>query len=255
MDWRAFKLLNSSERAWLARAVRAGATDWLAEWMPGAMLGATSCFDAGERASTRLSGEPLRWISGGNRYVALSIGICSDVERVMAEHMLGAGAHGALVGDVLTAALEGLVRRMLGSGAAEQAVLSARPPGAECWRRGSGAAIVEIEVGDSVLAILAAPGWVVRHLASRPHSTPGAHAELIDPRHCVGQAGVHLEVWAGSASLELGVLQTLAAGDVIRLESRIDQALSITVQGRETGRRAYLGRIAGQRAVQLAPLR
>ena len=95
----------------------------------------------------------------------------------------------------------------------------------------------------------------MRQLASRPHSTPGAHAELIDPRHCIGQAGVHLEVWAGNASLELGVLQTLAAGDVIRLESRIDQALPITVQGRETGRRAYLGRIAGQRAVQLAPLR
>ena len=115
MDWRAFKLLNSSERAWLARAVRAGATDWLGEWMPGEMLGATSCFDAGERASTRLSSEPLRWISGGHRHVALSIALCGDIERVMAEHMLGAGAHGSLVGDVLTAALEGLVRRLLGS--------------------------------------------------------------------------------------------------------------------------------------------
>ena len=134
-------------------------------------------------------------------------------------------------------------------------MLSARPPEAECWQRGSGAAIVEIEVGGSVLAILAAPAWVMRQLAARPRSTPGSRAELVDPRHRIGHAGVRLEVWAGNVSLELGLLQTLAAGDVIRLESRIDQALPITVQARETGRRAYLGRVGGQRAVQLAPLR
>lgn len=253
MDWRPFKLLNASERAWLEGVARSAASDWLAEWLPQAALGAVHCRDACERASTGLAQEP-RWIGCGQHGAPwLSIALGHDVQRLLAERLFGTEAQSALIADVTAAALADLAQRLLGRGVAGQA--AAAPPDAGCWQRGSGAAIFEIDIDDRVLALLAQPRWVQKQLAARPRATPAARASPIDPRQCIGHAGVEVQAWAGGAGLEIGLLQSLAIGDVIRLDSRIDQALRITVQGHDTGRGAYLGSLDGRRAVQLAASR
>lgn len=252
MDWRTFKLLNATERAWLARGVRAAAVDWLTAWLPGTAPGPVQCLDASERASSRLAREPLRWVGCAHRDAVLSMALDRDLEQALVRHLFGCDARGALVGDVTTAALADLGQRLLGGAAgSEPAAPSARPPAPESWRRGAGAAIVEIDVAGAVLALLASPEWVAARLAARPRPAAAPRAEPIDPRQCIGHADVRVQVWAGSASLELGLLHTLAVGDVIRLDSTIEQALRITVQGRDSERRAFLGQLEGRRAVQL----
>ena len=53
---------------------------------------------------------------------------------------------------------------------------------------------------------------------------------------------VQLQVWAGRASLELGLLHTLACRrcDPV-FDARFDQPLRLSVQGLETDRRGGLG--------------
>ena len=128
-----------------------------------------------------------------------------------------------------------------------------KPPADHCWRRGSGAAIIEIDLGAQALALVGSPVWVAQQLAARPRAKPPLRAELADPRLCIARARLSLQAWAGKASVEIGVLQTLAPGDVIWLDARIDEPLPVSVQGRESGRTAYLGSVEGRRAVQIAP--
>ena len=252
MEWRPFKLLNASERTWLARTVRGAVGEWFAAWLPSTPAGAVRCFDPIDRAATRLAAEPTRWLGFTHRDATVSVALGPELERRLAEGLLGAERRSALVDDVTIAALHDLAGRLLLAGAAAPA-LAHEPPGDPCWRRGSGAAIVEVDLGAQVLALLVSPAWVAQQLAARPRAKPPPRAELADPSRCIARARVSLQAWAGKASVEIGVLQTLAPGDVIWLDARIDQPLPVSVQGRESGRSAYLGSVEGRRAVQIAP--
>jgi hypothetical protein len=254
MDWRPFKLLNASERNWLARNARAALGEWLAAWLPATVADAVRCIDTSQRATTRLAAEPPRWLGFTHRDATLSIALGADFEPWLAKSLLGADRRSALADDVTLAALTDLAGRLLDAGAAAPA-LAQQPPAGHCWQRGSGAAIVEAYLGEHVLALVGSPAWVAQQLAARPRAKVPARPEPADPRQCLGGARLSLQAWAGSASVEIGVLQTLAAGDVIRLDARIDQPLQIRVQGCETGRRAWLGSAEGRRALQLAPQR
>jgi flagellar motor switch/type III secretory pathway protein FliN len=251
MDWRPFKLLNVSERTWLARGVRAALGEWLAAWLPATPAGAVRCIDPTHRAATRLAAEPPRWLAFTHRDATLSIALSHDVERTLAEWLLGADRRSALAEDVCIAALTDLAGRLLHAGAAAPAVAQ-QPPADHCWQRGSGAAIVEADLGAHALALVGSPAWVAQQNATRPQAKPAGRAAPVDPRQCIGRARLSLQAWAGSAAVEIGVLQSLAPGDVIRLDARIDQPLPVTVQGRETGRGAYLGSVDGRRALHLA---
>lgn len=263
MDWRAWKLLNASERAWLVRGMRGNVADWSAAWLPSAEPGALRCVDAGERAATRLAAEPRRWLlcahhepsSTEHGTSSIAIALDEDLERGLADALLSVGVRSALAGDVTAAALRDLGKRLLGGRLAAQASITEQAPGADCWRRGSGAALFEIEAGRNVVAVLASPRWVAGQLSARPRAAQPARRKPADPRQCMAHARVSLQAWAGSAVLEIGLLQTLAPGDVILLESRIDQGLRISVQGRETGQRGWIGRIEDRRAVRLAASR
>jgi flagellar motor switch protein FliM len=96
---------------------------------------------------------------------------------------------------------------------------------------------------------------VAHVLTRRERSRRSGAAAPIDRRQCIGAQTAQVRVWLGGASIELGVLQTLAIGDVVRLDARIDQPLSLTVEGQATGQRAFLGCLQGKRAVQLAQVR
>lgn len=258
MDVRAFKLLNESERGWIARPVRTALAEWLAAWLPAVTAGAVRCIDSTQRAASRLAAEPSHWLTFAHRDAALSIALDDEVERWLAEALLGAERRSALVDGVTSAALSDLAGRVLHAGPAGAAVVPVaadQPPAQGCWQRGSGAAIVEADLGARTLALVASPSWVMQQLAARPRTRAPARAELADPRQCVGRSRLSLQAWAGNASVEIGELRTLAPGDVIRLDARIDQPLAVTVQGRDSGGRAWLGRVESRRALQLAPPR
>jgi len=252
MDWRPFKLLNDTEREWLERGVRNVVREWFARWLPDREAGSVRCVDASEHANTRLASQPERWIGVARRDAALSIALGHDVAQWLGEHLLGTATQSALVADVIAASLHDLGERLMAHDPGAPPVPSTQPPEPAILRRGTGAAIVEIALDAThALAFAATPAWVTQRLASRPRAVPSRRA-AVDLRRCIGSGIVNLQAWAGGASIELGVLQSLAPGDVIRLDTRIDQPLRLSVQGHDSGRDAYLGSADGRRAMQLA---
>lgn len=265
MDWRPFKLLNASETRWLAGTVAQAAGGWLAHWLPEETPGPVRCCAASERATTSLAGEPVRWIGSALRdgsYVAVALN--GELWRAVAEKLFGspAGASGPPIGgatgivdDVVTQAFGNLGERLVALAGAGAAAPSSQAPAADAWQRGSGAAIVEIPVaGQSITLLLGAP-CVAKVLAKRERPRRAELAALGDRRQCIGAQTAQVRVWLGDASIELGVLQSLALGDVVRLDARIDQPLPLSIEDRASGQRAFLGCLQGRRAVQLAQVR
>ncbi len=265
MDWRPFKLINASEQRRLAGLVTSVGRDWMARWLPQEAPGEVRCHAASERATTSLASEPAQWIGHSLRDGSLvTVALNRELWQAVAERLFGvpAGASGPpvngagrVVDDVLTQAFNDLCRRVVtlaGDGAPSSTSMA---PSAVEWRRGSGAVIIEIPACGQFIALLLDARLVAHLLLSLGHPPQRRAAALNDPRHCIGVRTAKLRVWLGEASIELGVLHSLAVGDVVRLDARIDQPLRLTVEDRSTGQRAFLGCVQGKRAVQLAQLR
>lgn len=199
-----------------------------------------------------------------------------------------AGGRPSLIGDLVQLALQDLLRRWLAgpglavdaaaqtpssdsslgpspgsspgpSPAAASDTLPDTPhaatssPDADTWRRASGALVLEVELGDARFdAVLCAP--LVRHwLRGRRQSAAPARPLLADRNACITGQRVALRLEAGSAEIEIGVLQSLMPGDVITLGSRVDAPLSLVVGGQAVAGRAYLGRVRDRKGLLIAP--
>ena len=96
--------------------------------------------------------------------------------------------------------------------------------------------------------------WCRRH---GPIGSPPPSA-LAPPLTCAVDAAAALAVTLGvelaGCELDLGTLQGLQPGDVVRVQHRIDAPATVMSAGGVPLFRAYLGRRAGSRAVELAPL-
>jgi hypothetical protein len=263
MDWRPYKLINDSERALIAGLAGEAASAWVAEWMPAEEAGPARCTAAVERAETGLAEEPVRWMHFSlAEEVYVAIAVTSNLMRALAARMFGehatqgeisARGTAGILGDVLAAALGDLVQRVLSAleASADPLAVSSHAPASDAWLRGSGAVIVEIPVAGKTIAMLLGSPCIRPLLAARRPSSRQL-LPLADPRQCIGSQTIEIRVWAGEVAVELGVLQTLAAGDVVKLDSSVNEPLALTVAGRETGRRAFLGCLDGRKAVQLA---
>jgi hypothetical protein len=265
MRWRPFKLINASEQRWLAEATARTVGDWLATWLPGESAGPARCCAASERATTSLADDPMRWV-GSTRPDGTYVAVAANGElwRAVAEKLFGTPADAAgpqaagaksIVDDVVAQSFGDLVQRLVSPAGAGTPAPSSWAPSADAWQRGSGAAIVEFPAWDGCLALLLSAPYAAHLLNRRERSRRSGAAPPIDRRQCIAAQTAQVRVWLGGASIELGVLQTLAVGDVVRLDARSDQPLPLTIEGQATGQRAFLGCLQGKRAAQLAQVR
>lgn len=257
MDARPFKLLNASECAWLADSARVAAAGWLADWLPATGLRSVRVQDAHAAAPAPVA-EPdgwCTWAAPETTAGSVSMRFAGDAERALVGHLLGPGHEGALGRELARRAGSALAAALLGG--LPSAVGSGRPgaPSPDGWRRGSGAAHLVIEAGSLALSVVADAAWVRSRLDVRPKVAAASRRPLASRRDAIGAARVRIQAFAGAVQLDIRTLQSLVPGDVLRLDRRLDQALALTVDGREADVRTYLGAQAGQRAVQLAASR
>jgi flagellar motor switch/type III secretory pathway protein FliN len=69
-------------------------------------------------------------------------------------------------------------------------------------------------------------------------------------RALAGQA-LRLQVILGEAEVDLGTLQDLAVGDILRLHCRLDQPAEVLLLGQKLGCTAYPGTLDGRAAVEI----
>jgi flagellar motor switch/type III secretory pathway protein FliN len=248
MQHRPYKLLNASERAFLAKEIDHAARQWLSDWSRQLDVRVVArCVPADELRSAAMAAQG--WAAGGDdghaTHVADPDALLALVKRLLAG-VETSGDEGAIASELARQALDELLRRLTGS-----TVKQGAAPVPEHWERGSGAACVVLQMGAEEIFALLDPLRVeglLRHLPAPRHT----EAPLTDPRTCIGRTPVEVGVWLGSAELDLAQFQSLAVNDVIQLDGRIDEPLRLAIGGRPTAlARAFLGQRNEQKAVRL----
>jgi flagellar motor switch/type III secretory pathway protein FliN len=264
MQTRPYKLLGSGELAWLTRSAQQSLDNWAGEWLAGTGSTAVRCLPAHECSNkNRLAGQPAAWtrfsMPQGHWFAIL---LDDHAAAVLAGGLFGpAGAGGRAPGDRQSALALSVVRkaaahmslsllkRMVPLGDAALPAISSDSLPAPVWQYGSGAVVFEISLASEQVWALAAPETVIAACDGRGRR-PGK-PELTDLAQALQRQKVELQVSSGEAEMELGTLQTLAVGDVVRLDTRADEPLAVTdALGAQMGR-AFLGVNEGSKAIQL----
>lgn len=262
MDWRPFRLLNDRELNLASDVVRRVLASWSADWMDAGEPGEVRCVAACDHANTTLSRESDTWLVAGGAHGAYAWICVSDSLRATLERRLfgdqaGRGVRKSkLIPAVLESALRSLLELLVAASGEqkppERRVSQDAHPPAQVWERGSGALACVVRLGELTLEVVLAEPWGRRLFPSVSPAQRRLPAP-IDRRLCLESCRARLTVWAGSAAIELGQLQTLAPGDVVKLDLRLDTPLRVDVDARDSGRRVFLGCAGDRKAVQFGP--
>ncbi|QJW85531.1 FliM/FliN family flagellar motor switch protein [Ramlibacter terrae] len=90
--------------------------------------------------------------------------------------------------------------------------------------------------------------------ASHPSSWPTQQPPLSGAVDAVGMLPIELNVQLAGCEIDIGTLQGLQPGDVLRTQHSVDAPATVTDAAGVPLFRAYPGRRAGSRSVALAPL-
>ncbi|KQQ96166.1 FliM/FliN family flagellar motor C-terminal domain-containing protein [Massilia sp. Leaf139] len=126
-------------------------------------------------------------------------------------------------------------------------------PGAALYARGAGAVVLSIAVG-SVRASLLLDGACVRALAAPAGALHLPPLGKIDLQGALAGTGLTLDLTVGSAQVGLNHLLALAVGDVIRLDTSVEQPVALRLPSGAAVLNGYMGKSGGQLAVELTRL-
>lgn len=250
-----FQLLKRSSAAALAEAAEGALAQWSARWcaLPDH---AVVCVAASDQQALGVDAELRRRTldSGEAVWVMLPNGIERLLEQLMfGLHDMDATSDKHLASrlgtDVAADALEDLLQCLVHAlaGKASQAA-PALAPAPLLYRRGSGAVVCTVALGERALRLLLAP-QVLPQPALRKKRTESA--PLVPLHQALARLPIHLSVEVCSTELTLGYLRTLAVGDVLALPMAIDQELRVIGPGGSTVCHAHLGAMSGSYAVEL----
>ena len=251
MGVRSFRLPPSSEVASFEAGSLPMVLAWAAEWFgtqAGATLRAASL--ARETRSTFGSSEPgSRWLRCSGVNGTMWAALCQA--RMLAGALFGTGGEACLPEESVSTsvgvrALESLVTRLAGAPAEPAGRLQRVAQGPQHLLVPGHAAVgATIEVAHQSLDLIVE--LPVRASIARPQQRgPLAAASL-----ALGGQSVNVDAWLGEIELDLGSLQTLAVGDVLRLGRKLDEGVELRLGGECLPCRGYLGALDGRVAVEL----
>ena len=124
-----------------------------------------------------------------------------------------------------------------------------RPLAQPVWRYGSAAVCARITVGGKNTYLVMSPELVNCFLPSRvpTHKELGPLTRVTT---AIEPTMVKLEITAGNAVLNIAELRGIAVGDIVRLDTKLDQPLSVMFGGKRLCS-AFLGTQEGSKAVML----
>jgi hypothetical protein len=253
MAERPYKLFGAHERAAAAAAIEARVAAWASAWLPEAAAARIESAPASEL-------EPrLAAAAGWSRYAAQngeSVALLVEEKEIQELAAVLCGGtdtrrrrafHGVseLAEHVAQAALRELASALL-----DARVINVSQAGPEdAWAPRSAAYAAEIAVGAARVGFASNAAWTLRLLKEKlPRPGP---ARLTDRRSAVAAQTVRLRAVAGWAELDCGVVQALAVGNVIALETRIDRPMTLATLSGAALCGARLGSLEGRKAVSL----
>jgi hypothetical protein len=262
MSMAPFKLFGARERSHVLGTLREAVAAWSDSWLPAGIPAPVAGQPAAEsKPATRPDGSDRRlWRverASGGRWLAVSLeeGECDAFARIVCgaveegtEYFVGGSPLG---GRILREAFGELASALFAAaGSAPESAADEAPDCADCWRSGSAAYAAEIALPGVRLRVLASADWTLE-LLKRALPAPAA-ASLWDLRRGIGGTPVELRAIAGWADVELGVMAQLRVGDVIALDTRVDERMTLVTRAGLPVCGVQLGRVDARRAVSLA---
>lgn len=269
MRYRPFWLLNTTERERIVARTVAGYSEWCRAWLPSPWPVELSVECVAAHDCRDWQGSPA-WMSFAADGALVAVADAERAAALLRSALGGAAAReappeGSIADALVQAAWTDLAQRLLGSGGdgpgtghatGLNAGLNTDPTRSDeplpptVWQRGSGAACIRLPLAGGELAVLLDPVLVTRIVGPRPRPAPRG-GTLAPPQQSLGRLRVPVEVWLGTAAIDIAAFDTLAPDDVLLLDARIDEALRLTVAGVVAAPRAVLGRSGTRRAVRL----
>ena len=267
MTTRPYKLFGEHERTSACAAVEERARAWAAAWLPQESRFRIECAPAREQKerfhgvnvshwtrTTAAAGQWLAMRASEKTIHDIATAICGNTDASTAASYTG---YAPLAVEVARTALRQLAAALLGTpstGSSGLQVGEAAVPAA-VWAAGSAALALRLGLGQAVIDFVSSPEWTLRLLTyALPRSSP---AILCERRKGIAGQRVELRVVAGWVDLDLRTLQSLEVGNVIALDTRIDQAMTVVIasDGQPAVCGGRLGNADGGKAVVLSALR
>lgn len=259
MTHRDFVLVSAIRLAETERALDAATATWCQAWGVARDGLVVECARAWE-APRPAAAAPWRqsWGAGeGALALAWPVDMAAQVQRLLFASDRRYPPTGGIAQTAVAAGeaawlalLKILATALLADGKATEDV--APPPTPE-WRRGSGALLIVVRIGQHVCHGLL-NGAAVAALNRSPIVTPRKLAPVSYP-DLLSPLALRLPVALGSAQVDIGSLMRMSVGDVIRLDTAADSALNVMAPG-VAGNvlfDGFLGRSGAELALELAP--
>lgn len=120
--------------------------------------------------------------------------------------------------------------------------------GAEVKSR-PGDLVVSLEYKESAIDIVLNYASIVSLCNKRTDKV--SLTPLVKPQDCGIEGGLRLKLRVGDTELDYGMVSEVAVGDVIRLDSRIDEPLSVYTEDNQYVCQAYLGKRGNAKAAKI----
>jgi hypothetical protein len=234
MNVRPYALLASSTVTAIGKRVESAVHEWCAGWgidRSAVAVESRRAWDSAVptaaewRFLTSVEGERV-WFSAGPALVEEVLSCMFAPDHRFRER--GRVSAGSIASDSAQAAIDDLAARVASVFGTTPGYVSEAPaqPPEVLFVCGSGAVSISVGIGKSGCCVLADHAAVLTAvpLGGQPE---GASVQWPRREDLLGGLPISLPVVLGSAEVEIGNLLTLAVGDVIRLDTLVDQPLPI----------------------------
>ena len=261
MDVRPYALISGSAIGSIERKLDAALAAWCIDWGVERNALALECKRAWECAN-------LSWDAQWRQYVhasgAGSIWLCGQEKAgdALQARMFPsdgrysgnrANSQASLAMEASIHAMDALIEKIISVLGGVQAATHAetRHPDEGLGKHASGAVTAAIRIGNATLTAILDDACVRQHAPA--HIVPTSDALRMTKRgSLLGNVPITLQVELGKAQVEAGSLMMLSPGDVIRLNSTVDQPLSIFNSEGQAMFAGYLGASGKSMVIEVA---
>lgn len=252
MNTRPIELLGESDLLRTRQTAAQALEAWRADWGLGprdARIACARAWESGERIRPHEEAW-LGWECEGTGWAAASPELACSLRRsLFGPPQAGATGHDtSLALELCHLAIDDLVVRLLAAEVPSAVRKCERGPAhvipAGVFEQGSGAVVTDIQIEEGRL-------FAITLRTPRLRQDPAGSQSFGESHGAVRAVPVALDAQLGELDIELGTLQSLEVGDVIRLPARLDQPLRLLAPGGGTVCFGDFGTHEGFRALSL----
>jgi hypothetical protein len=259
MRVRPFYLVGDAHLQACERKVRQAVADWAQAWFATAPAIGVECVHADGAEAARMkvgamvAGAAQEWFAAWP-----DAGFEAALACALAGNRVGGAAEaiGSIERRLLDRVRADLVRQVAIASGVEAAAASEAAGGETqellqaAAAKGGGCVAASVALEGARLRLLVGPGLIKRMVESPRRLAP---ARRLDSclEALVGKA-LEMQGVAGRVTLTIGDLQSLKAGDILRLDRSIGEPVLLESPGGQPVGQGYLGKSEGQRALQVA---